>query len=163
VVGTSPDAEGLPGRIYRVYRPVAKLFRDLMIARADERLGRVLDTIARTNVLVVDDFDMAPLHEQERRYFLEIGDDRYHRRSTLVTSPLPVTSWHHQMGDPMLADTILDRLVHNPNRIELSGNPFARRKAGLVGGTGRRWRMSAPRLILKHRAESSAGSGVALR
>jgi hypothetical protein len=76
-----------------LYRPAPKLFRDLAIARADGSLGRVLDSIARTDVLVVDDFAMAPLNEQERRDFLEICDDRYNRRSTILTSQLPVSSW----------------------------------------------------------------------
>jgi DNA replication protein DnaC len=92
---------------------VAKLFRDLMTARADGSLGRMLDTLARTDVWVVDDFAMVALNEQERRDFLEICDDRYNRRSTIVTSQLPVASWHPQMGDATLADSMLDRLVHN--------------------------------------------------
>jgi len=83
-----------------LYRPAPKLFRDLVIARADGSMGRVLETIARTDVLVVDDFAMAPLSEQERRDFLEICDDRYNRRSTILTSQLPVEKWHAQIGDP---------------------------------------------------------------
>jgi DNA replication protein DnaC len=109
-------------------RPMAKLFRELMMARADGSLGRVLDTIARTDVLVIDDFAMVPLNEQERRDFLEICDDRYNRRSTIVTSQLPVASWHAQIGDPTLADSILDRLVHNAYRIELSGESLRKKK-----------------------------------
>jgi DNA replication protein DnaC len=109
-------------------RPMAKLFRELMMARADGGLGRVLDTIARTDVLVVDDFAMVPLNEQERRDFLEICDDRYNRRSTIVTSQLPVASWHQQIGDPTLADSILDRLVHNAYRIELTGESIRKKK-----------------------------------
>ena len=80
------------------YRPVPKLFRDLTIARADGSLGRLLETIARTDVLVVDDFAMAPLNEQERRDFLEICDDRYNRRSTILTSQLPVASCQLAVG-----------------------------------------------------------------
>src|SRR5437660_5589803 len=110
------------------YRPVPKLFRDLMIARADGSLGRVLETIARTDVLVIDDFVMAPLNEQERRDFLEICDDRYNRRSTVLTSQLPVEKWHAQIGDPTVADSILDRLVHNAYRIELSGDSLRKKK-----------------------------------
>jgi len=110
------------------YRPLPKLFRDLMIARADGSLGRVLETIARTDVLVVDDFAMSPLNEQERRDFLEICDDRYNRRSTILTSQLPVGSWHPQIGDPTVADSILDRLVHNAYRIDLSGESIRKKK-----------------------------------
>jgi len=76
----------------------------------------------------VDDFAMAPLNEQERRDFLEICDDRYNRRSTILTSQLPVTSWHQQIGDPTMADSILDRLVHNAYRIELAGESIRKKK-----------------------------------
>ena len=117
------------------YRPIPKLFRELMVARADGSLGRVLETLARTDVLVVDDFAMAPLNEQERRDFLEICDDRYNRRSMILTSQLPVEKWHAQMGDPTVADSILDRLVHNAYRIELSGESI-RKKKGRGGGEG---------------------------
>jgi DNA replication protein DnaC len=72
-------------------------------------------------VLVLDDFAMAPLKEQERRDFLEICDDRYQRRSTILTSQVPVAHWHEQIGDPSVADSIMDRLVHNAYRIELDG------------------------------------------
>ena len=110
------------------YRPVPKLFRELMVARADGSLGRVLESIARTDVLVVDDFAMAALNEQERRDFLEICDDRYNRRSTILTSQLPVEKWHVQISDPTVADSILDRLVHNAYRIELSGESIRKKK-----------------------------------
>ncbi len=111
-----------------LYRPTPKLFRDLMIARADGSLGRLLEAIARTDVLVVDDFAMAPLSEQERRDFLEICDDRYNRRSTILTSQLPVEKWHAQISDPTVADSILDRLVHNAYRIDLSGESIRKEK-----------------------------------
>jgi DNA replication protein DnaC len=68
------------------------------------------------------------LNEQERRDFLEICDDRYNRRSTIITSQLPVEKWHAQIGDPTLADSILDRLVHNAYRIELSGESIRKKK-----------------------------------
>jgi DNA replication protein DnaC len=111
-----------------LYKPAAKLFRDLAQARADGSLGRVLETIARTDVLLVDDFAMAPLNDGERRDFLEICDDRYGRRSTILTSQLPTASWHAQIGDPTVADSILDRLVHNAYRIEMNGESMRRKK-----------------------------------
>lgn len=118
------------------YRPAPKLFRDLMMARADGSLSRLLETIARTDVLVVDDFAMAPLNEHERREFLEICDDRYNRRSTILSSQLPVGSWHPQIGDPTVADSILDRLVHNAYRIELSGESIRKEKSRRKDRTG---------------------------
>jgi len=114
------------------------LFRDLAEARADGSLGRLLESIARTDVLLVDDFAMAPLNDGERRNFLEICDDRYGRRSTVLTSQLPVASWHAQIGDPTIADSILDRLVHNAYRIEMNGESMRKKKkdaaAELAGG-----------------------------
>ena len=98
------------------------------MARIDGSLGRLLGMIARTDVLVVDDFVMAPLSDPERRDFLEICDDRYGRRSTILTSQLPVTSWHAQIGDPTLADSILDRLVHNAYRLDLTGESICKKK-----------------------------------
>jgi len=110
-----------------LYRSAAKLFRDLIQARADGSLGRLLESIARTDVLLVDDFAMAPLSDGERRSFLEICDDRYGRRSTVLTSQLPVSSWHAQIGDPTIADSILDRLVHNAYRIEMNGESMRKK------------------------------------
>jgi DNA replication protein DnaC len=110
-----------------LYRSAAKLFRDLAEARADGSLGRLLESIARTDVLLVDDFAMAPLNDGERRNFLEICDDRYGRRSTVLTSQLPVSSWHAQIGDPTIADSILDRLVHNAYRIEMNGESMRKK------------------------------------
>ena len=90
----------------------------------------MLETLARTDVLVVDDFAMAPLAEQERRDFLEICDDRYNRRSTILTSQVPVAKWHAQIGDPTIADSILDRMVHSAYRLELSGESMRKKKGG---------------------------------
>jgi len=86
----------------------------------------------------VDDFAMAALSDDERRSFLEVCDDRYGRRSTVLTSQLPVESWHAQIGDPTIADSILDRLVHNAYRIEMDGESIRKNKkeaaAKSIGG-----------------------------
>jgi DNA replication protein DnaC len=119
-----------------LYKPAAKLFRDLAQARADGSLGRLLEAIARTDVLLVDDFAMAPLSDGERRNFLEICDDRYGRRSTILTSQLPIASWHAQIGDPTIADSILDRLVHNAYRIEMNGDSIRKEKKPKDGTSG---------------------------
>jgi DNA replication protein DnaC len=116
---------------YRVfYRSAGKLFRDLQQAQADGSLNRHLPTLTKVDVLVVDDFAMNPLEEMERRLFLEICDDRYRRRSTVLTSQLPVSKWHKQIGDPTVADSILDRLVHNAYRFDLSGDSLRKLKGG---------------------------------
>lgn len=113
-----------------LYRPAVKLFRELDQAQADGSLSKLLPVLTRVDVLVVDDFAMNPLGEQERRLFLEICDDRYRRRSTVLTSQLPVASWHKQIGDPTIADSILDRLVHHAYRFELSGESIRKQPGG---------------------------------
>ena len=85
------------------------------------------------DVLIVDDWAMAPLTEAERRDFLEICDTRYQARSVLLTSQIPVASWHAQIGDPTIADSILDRLVHNAHRIELAGESMRRKRGNKPG------------------------------
>jgi DNA replication protein DnaC len=81
----------------------------------------MLIRLSRIDILLLDDFAMAPLKDTERRDFLELCDERYQPRSTILTSQMPVAHWHEQIGDPTLADSILDRLVHNAYRLELSG------------------------------------------
>src|SRR5208282_2740475 len=105
-----------------LYTRAKPLFRDLALARSDGSLRTQLARLARFDVLMVDDWAMAPLSDAERRDFLEICEDRYQRRSTVLTSQLPVAKWHEQIGDPTLADSILDRLVHNAHRIEMAAN-----------------------------------------
>jgi DNA replication protein DnaC len=87
----------------------------------------LLRRLAQTDVLVMDDFCMAPLAETERRDFLEICGEA---RSTILTSQVPVASWHVQIGDPTIADSILDRLVHNAHRIELKGDSMRKKRGG---------------------------------
>jgi len=106
---------------FALHKRMAELFRDLVVARADGSIGQLLLKLSRIDVLVLDDFAMAPLKDSERRDFLEICDDRYQRRSTILTSQMPVAHWHEQIGDPSIADSIMDRLVHNAYRIELDG------------------------------------------
>jgi DNA replication protein DnaC len=111
------------------YTRAVALFRDLALARADGSLRHVLARLGRLDVLVVDDWAMAPFTETERRDFWEICEDRYQRRSTILASQLPVARWHEQIGDPTLADGILDRLVHNAHRLELKGDSMRKRSA----------------------------------
>src|SRR5215813_295745 len=87
-----------------IHKRMAELFRDLAMARADGSIGLLLGRLARTDVLLLNDFAMAPMKDTERRDFLEICDDRYQRRSTILTSQMPVALWHEQIGDPSIAD-----------------------------------------------------------
>lgn len=111
-----------------LYTRAAALSRDLAIARADGSLRHLLAKLSRIDVLVIDDWAMAPLSETERRDFWEICEDRYQTRSTILTSQLPVARWHEQIGDPTAADGILDRLVHNAHRIEMRGDSMRKKR-----------------------------------
>src|SRR6202158_1831750 len=116
-------------------RALRRLFRDLNLARADGSLRQLLKRLNRIDVLVIDDWAMAPMSEAERRDFWEIAEDRYQARSMILTSQLPVSRWHEQIGDPTLADSILDRLVHNAHRIEMRGESM-RKQRGEKGEKG---------------------------
>jgi DNA replication protein DnaC len=111
-----------------LHKRTAELFRDLVVAHADGSFGRLLLKLSRIDVLLLDDFAMAPLKDTERRDFLEICDDRYQRRSLILTSQVPVQHWHEQIGDPTIADSILDRIVHDAYRIELDGESLRKKK-----------------------------------
>jgi DNA replication protein DnaC len=112
-----------------LYTRAAALFRDLAMARADGSLRSLLAKLSRIDLLVIDDWAMAPLSEPERRDFWEICEERYQTRSLILTSQLPVTRWHEQIGDPTVADGILDRLVHNAHRIEMRGDSMRKKRA----------------------------------
>jgi DNA replication protein DnaC len=111
-----------------LHKRATELFRELSVAHADGSFGRLLLRLSRIDILVLDDFAMAPLKDSERRDFLELCDDRYQRRSTILTSQVPLAHWHEQIGDPTLADSILDRLVHNAYRLELSGESMRKKR-----------------------------------
>jgi DNA replication protein DnaC len=112
-----------------LYKRLPKLFADLALARGDGRHPRLLRTLGRADLLILDDWGLEPLDAAARHDILEILDDRYGRRSTVVTSQLPVERWHQLIGDPTYADAILDRLVHNANRLELAGESLRRPRA----------------------------------
>ena len=110
-----------------LYHRLPRLLSELATAKADGRYAKLLASLARTDVLVLDDWCLHPMTDSHRRDLLEILEDRYGSRSTLVTSQLPVTTWHDAIGDATLADAVLDRLVHNAYEIKLKGE--SRRKS----------------------------------
>src|ERR1700687_5698573 len=116
-----------------LFLKATELFRDPAQARADGSHGKLIDRLNRVDLLIVDDWAMAPLTEAERRDFLEVCDTRYQTRSTMLTSQLPVATWHAQIGDPTIADSILDRLVHNAHRIEMQGESMRKKRGGKNG------------------------------
>lgn len=107
-----------------------RLLDEIAIARADGRLPRVMAAWARVDVLVIDDFVLRPLAPDQGADVLEVIEDRAQLSSTIVTSQLPVAMWHEALGEPTVADGILDRLLENVHRIELSGESLRRTPAG---------------------------------
>ncbi|MCP1489787.1 DNA replication protein DnaC [Pseudomonas fluorescens] len=111
---------------------VGKTWLACALAHGDGRFAKLMVGYAKTDLLILDDWGLAPFTAAQRRDMLELLDDRYGNRSTLVTSQMPVDKWHALIGDPTLADTILDRLVHNAYRIELKGESLRRRSPKLT-------------------------------
>jgi DNA replication protein DnaC len=102
------------------------MFDELAIARADGRLSRLMVAWARIDVLVIDDILIRPLDSDQAADLLEVIEDRAQLRSTLLTSQLPVAEWHQAIGDPTIADAVLDRLLERANRVELVGESLRR-------------------------------------
>ena len=119
------------------YIRAPRLFHDVALAKADGSYAKLMNKLAKTKVLIVDDLGLAPLVDQQRRDLLEVIEDRQGLSSTVVTSQLPVENWHENIGDPTIADAILDRLVHNAHQINLKGTSMRKRrsKSPLVSGT----------------------------
>ena len=104
-----------------IYRRATRLSDELTLARADGTYVQLLGRFARADVLIIDDWGLAPIKDQERRDLLEVMEDRYGTRSTIMTSQLPTTNWHDYLGNPNIADAICDRLLHNAHRLALKG------------------------------------------
>ena len=104
-----------------LYHRLGRLFTELGIARGDGRYLRLLKIISQVEVLILDDWGLTPLTDEQRRDLLELLEDRHGRKSTIVTSQLPIDSWHEWLGDETLADAIMDRLIHNAYKINLKG------------------------------------------
>jgi DNA replication protein DnaC len=115
-----------------IYRRAPRLFAELATARGEGRLARLLATLERTRLLILDDWGPEPLSAEQRRDLLEIVEDRYEKGSLLITSQIPVARWHELIGDPTLGDAILDRVVHRAHRIELKGPSLRKRQAVAV-------------------------------
>jgi DNA replication protein DnaC len=112
-----------------VYHRVPRLLEALALARGDGRYGRLLKALSRVQLLILDDWGLAPLTGDQRRDLLEIMDDRHDRGSTVVTSQVPVDHWHEVIANPTIADAVLDRLIHNAHRIVLKGESMRKRAA----------------------------------
>ena len=111
------------------YARTSRLLQELTLAKGDGRYLRLLQGLAKTQLLILDDWGLEPLSAQERHILLELLDDRYERTSTLIASQLPTELWYEFLGDPTLADAILDRVLHSAYRIELKGESLRRKKS----------------------------------
>jgi len=117
------------------YLRLPRLFEELSLAHGDGRFPKLMTAFAKTDLLILDDWGLSKLSAEQRRDLLELLDDRHGTRSTIVTSQLPVDHWHEIIGDPTLADAILDRLIHNAYRIKLKGESMRKRQAKLTNTT----------------------------
>jgi DNA replication protein DnaC len=115
-----------------IYRRASRLFAEILQAKGEGRHLKFLAAVAKADLLVIDDWGLAPLDDEQRRDLLEIMDDRHINRSTLITSQLPVEKWHEMIGDGTLADAILDRLVHNAHKIKMKGESMRKKAARLT-------------------------------
>jgi len=114
---------------YRVrYYVTTKLFRLLRHAHADGSYMRLTNRLAKTDLLIIDDWGMETLKDSEYRDFLELLDDRQGTGATLITSQFPINLWHDTIGNPTVADAILDRLIHNAHKIDLKGESMRKRR-----------------------------------
>jgi DNA replication protein DnaC len=118
-----------------LYLRLPRLLQELPIAKGDGTYTRLMNRLAKVDVLILDDWGLSKLIAEQRRDLLEILEDRHDTRSTIVTSQLPLDQWHHIIGDPTLADAILDRLVHNAYKINLKGESMRKNKSKLTAQT----------------------------
>lgn len=109
------------------YRNCGKLFDELKIAKADGSYIKEISKIEKQDLLIMDDFGLKPLDNNQRLILLELLEDRHGRRSTIITSQVPVNKWYDIIGEPTIADAILDRLVHSSHRIELNGDTMRKK------------------------------------
>ena len=114
------------------YFRASRLFESLTISHGDGSYLRLINQIARADVLILDDWGLETLTQSQRNDLLEIMEDRHNHKSTIVTSQLPITQWHGFIGDPTLADAILDRLIHNAHKLNLKGESMRKLMASLT-------------------------------
>lgn len=114
-----------------LYQRLPRLLEDIVLARADGRYPKLMKKIAKSQLLVLDDWGLAPMTAAGCRDLLEILEERHNLRSTLITSQLPVEGWYDYLGDPTVADAILDRLIHNAFRLTMKGESMRKRRSQL--------------------------------
>jgi DNA replication protein DnaC len=114
-----------------VYRRVPRMLSEMHIAHGDGSLPRLLARWAKTDLLILDDWGLAPLNAQHRHDVLEVIEDRHGERSTIIAAQLPLKDWHKYIGDPAVADAALDRIVHSAHHIAMSGDSMRKKRSKL--------------------------------
>src|SRR6516225_2978477 len=115
---------------YRRHRFPAEIIQHaIALARGDGRYPRLMRALGGVKLLILDDWGLEPLGPEQRHDMLEIVEDRYGRGATLITSQIPVDRWHDLIGEPTLADAILDRVIHNAHRLKLTGDSLRKQQA----------------------------------
>ena len=115
-----------------LYVRVPKLFYNITVSKADGSYSKLMTRLAKTKVLLLDDLGIAPMNDHERKDLLEVIEERHGLTSTIITSQLPINAWHEIVGDPTIADAILDRLVHNAHKITLKGDSMRKKHGNLT-------------------------------
>jgi len=115
-----------------VYKRLPRLFQEVSIARADGTYPKLMNKIAKAKVLIIDDFCISPVKESERKDLLEVIEDRQGLSSTIISTQIPVKNWFEAIGDPTIADAVLDRLIHNAHKIDLKGESMRKLRSRLT-------------------------------
>ena len=115
-----------------LYKRLPGFLREFSTARADGSYGKLVKACSKTDLLIIDDWGLKRLDQQQSLDLLELLEDRYNLKSTIVAAQIPADKWHETIADPTLADAILDRLIHNSHRIELKGESMRKNKSGLT-------------------------------
>jgi DNA replication protein DnaC len=115
-----------------LYVRIPKLFYNIAVSKVDGTYPKLMSRLAKTTVLLLDDLGISPMNDHERKDLLEVIEDRHGIVSTIVTSQLPIKAWHDTVGDPTIADAILDRLVHNAHKISLKGDSMRKKYENLT-------------------------------
>jgi DNA replication protein DnaC len=115
-----------------LYKRLPRLFQEIAIARADGTYPKLMNKIAKVKVLIIDDFCITPVKESERKDLLEVIEDRQGLSSTIISTQIPVENWFEAIGDPTIADAVLDRLIHNAHKIDLKGESMRKIRSRLT-------------------------------
>jgi DNA replication protein DnaC len=114
------------------YHRASKFYYQMALSRGDGSYGKIMNKLSKTHVLIIDDFGLTSMTEPERKDLLEVIEERHGRASTIITSQLPIENWHEVIGDPTLADAILDRLIHNAHKINMKGGSMRKKNSKLT-------------------------------